>query len=112
MKRKAIKLSDYLKSSEGNKERDKGERERDVKDPVSEQSGGSNVKPSDKREWNHSESESCKTYGAVKCDQTYDGQLSDTIPEINRPGEVTSDPWMNIKKLNYAGAVKGKYNHL
>ena len=124
MKRHAITLSDYLKLSEGNKDRDKGKSERgvvkvnsNVRCPVSEQCETSSVKPSDKEEWKLVESESCKkensksqkdhppslTYASmvkksksekVKCDQ----------PEVNYASEVTSN-----KRLNYASPVDGKY---
>ena len=118
MKRRAIKLSDYLKSSEGKRDRDKGKRERNVveetsnvKGHVSEQCRGSNVKPSDKKEWNLSESEYCETYGVVKSDQPDEGQSSDPIHEINPTSEVTSNPLMNMKRINYDGAEKGEYIH-
>ena len=47
----------------------------------------------------------------VKCDQPEEGHFSDTIPEQTHASEVSSNPLMNNKRLNYASAVKGKYIH-
>ena len=121
MKRHAITLSDYLKLSEGNKDRDKGKSERDVvkvtsnvRCPLSEQSGTSSVKLVEsgsckmenyKSQKDHSPSLSYASMvkksksEEVKCDQ----------PEVNYAGEVTSNPLMNNKRLNYASPVDGKY---
>ena len=141
MKRRANKLSDYLKWSEGNKDSGKGKSERhavrvtsNVRCHVSEQSEESNVKPTDMGESKLLESESCKkenyknqmdhipppTYVSnvkkcksekVRCDQPEEGHFSDTIPEQTNASEVSSNPLMNNKSHNYASAVKGKYIH-